>query len=64
MVPDALNRKLMVMFLSQRKELLEGIILLELDIVLPITEIQKMAFQFQPLLVERIKEAKKDDSKL
>lgn len=63
-IPNALSRKRMTMFLMQHKELLEKIKQLDLNIVLPGLEARIMVLQPQPPLVKRIKEVQKDDPKL
>lgn len=47
-VPKTLNRKFMIIFLTQLKELLEEIQQLELDIVLPGLDVQMIVLQIQP----------------
>lgn len=63
-VPDALRRKTIKLFLTRQKEQLEKIRQVKLEIVLPIIEIQVMGLQLRPPLMERVKEAQKDDPKL
>lgn len=50
MVPNALCRNHMAMFLTQWMELLDKIRQLQLDIILPNIEIELMASQLQPHL--------------
>lgn len=54
-VPDALSRKFMVIFLTQLKELLEKIRQLNLYITFPGIETHMTAFQLQPPFFEKTK---------
>lgn len=62
-VPDALSRKLMAMFLTQQKELLEEM-RLAFEGIMPGSEMQFMTLQLQSSLIGKIKHCQKDDPKL
>jgi len=67
-VPNALSRRLemnKIIELTQQKKLLKEIIKLDLTIIQQTsTSEQLMVFQFQPILMEEIKEEQKGDPRL
>ena len=63
-VPDALSRRPVAMFLTQQKELLEEMRSLDLEIVLPGMAPSCVAMQVQSLLVDQIKAAQAGDELL
>jgi len=67
-VPDALSRKqeaYMIVQLTQQKDIFREIIRLDLIVIRRAsTSGQLMAFQIQPILIEEIREAQKEDPRL
>ena len=64
MAPDALSRRPTAMFLTMRRELLEEMRRLDLEVVLPGAVQRCLALQIRSALVERIKEAQAGDEQL